>query len=97
MDKQVAKDERQLENVSVKARPMNIQGKYQDICSNEWNDAKSLLDSKRIQAGEQQKMTFLVDIFLVSEILFFQNKLIVSLVDFFITYGLYTVCVIMVM
>ena len=44
MSTKLAADESNVENVSIKNRPMNVAEEYQLLCSNQWLDAKTILD-----------------------------------------------------
>ena len=44
MNSKVSANESSLENISIKARPMNIAEEYNLLMSNTWLDAKSALD-----------------------------------------------------
>ena len=44
MSTKLAADESNVENVSIKNRPMNVAEEYQLLCSNQWLDAKTVLD-----------------------------------------------------
>ena len=72
MEVKIAQDESNLENISVKNRPMNVAEEYLMFNSDEWLDAKTALDDHMddtSQEAETVKIKLLNDILLV----FFNN------------------------
>ena len=63
MNSKISANESSLENISIKARPMNIAEEYNLLQSNSWLDAKSALDEvnpdNRWEA-EKVKLLFVV-------------------------------------
>ena len=51
MSKEMSHSELDLENISVKNRPMTIMGEYSSFTSNEWLDAKTALDEREGPGG----------------------------------------------
>lgn len=71
MSKKVASDETSVENVAIKTRPMNIVDDFSLLCSNEWLDAKTLIDESLTgQIDESDKVTFLCEILMVHNVYF---------------------------
>ena len=64
MSDKVASDESNLENISIKNRPMVVTSEYENFFSNEWLDLKTVLDSRE-GAGEEEKIAFLCDLVMV--------------------------------
>ena len=66
MNQQMARDESDLENISMKNRPMKIMEDYHLFCSQEWLEAKTTLDEWVEENGsgkftETDTCTFLTD------------------------------------
>lgn len=67
MSTKLSRDESSLENVSIKNRPMNITAEYQQLCSEQWLEAKTAVDeaTKSTRYTEKDKLKFILDIFMV--------------------------------
>ena len=44
MNQTMARDESDLENINVKNRPMNVMDDFTTFCSQQWLDAKTVID-----------------------------------------------------
>ena len=73
-------DESDLENISMKVRPMNIVDEFQQICNMEWLEAKMFLDEKLPddQMDEKTKTGLLAKIISVRFTLSIQCSLLSS-------------------
>ena len=60
----VAGNESDVENISIKNRPMVVAEEYQRLFTDEWLEVKTMLDA-RTDLIEEQKIAFLCDIFMV--------------------------------
>lgn len=78
MSTKLSRDESSLENVSIKNRPMNITAEYQQLCSEQWLEAKAAVDEATKTRGntEKEKHEFLLDIFMVNIIKTFEIRLL---------------------
>ena len=65
MNEKLSRDERNLENVSIASRPMNIAEEYQNICSTEWLDAKTAAGVTLSETTEIKKLQVLCEIYMV--------------------------------
>ena len=65
MNEKLSRDERNLENVSIASRPMNIAEEYQNICSTEWLDAKTSAGVTLSETTEIKKLQVLCEIYMV--------------------------------
>ena len=67
MSSRISRDESDLENISMKVRPMNIVDEFQQICNEEWLEAKMFLDEKipTEQMDEKTKTVLLAALILV--------------------------------
>ena len=66
MNRQLSLDESDLENINVRARPMKIMEEYELFCSQQWLEAKTLLDEKYERIAERQRCELLCSIIEVS-------------------------------
>ena len=65
MSTKLAADESNVENVSIKNRPMNIAEEYQLLCSNQWLDAKTALDDITEDTSDIVKLYLLSEVMMV--------------------------------
>ena len=59
MRKRVKDDESTIENISIKNRSMVVAEDYYNFCSNDWLDAKAVLDLKCAEQSEDKTLQFL--------------------------------------
>ena len=52
----VSSDESNTENISMTNRPMTLKSEYENICSNEWLDAKTDLDELGYMGEKDRRM-----------------------------------------
>ena len=74
MNRQLNRDESDLENINVKARPMKISEDYEIFCSQQWLDAKDKLDREG-NLDEKGRCELLCNIMEVGVFIFFQYVL----------------------
>ena len=65
MNHKVSADESNVENVSIRNRPMNIADDYESMCTDEWLQAKEALDEKIKHLADHVKVSVLFRILMV--------------------------------
>ena len=81
MSTKLAADESNVENVSIKTRPMNVAEEYQLLCSNQWLQAKTVLD----EVGGSRTPDY-IKIQLLSEVLMVSFRIALILTNFVLNF-----------
>ena len=69
MSSRMSRDESDLENISMKVRPMNIVDEFGQMCNSEWLEAKLFLDDIS-DKNEKYKVKKLSSVMQVCETIF---------------------------